>query len=139
MELTIQNWAKKMVSIYTWLTIKFEYSNKYKTFLVDFIYPAQYGDDENFHREAMAFNDKMCDTYGDDAPLFTNNEKLFSLSENAQVIRANSYSTFETLTLAADLQSIGGWNQSKTPVTTSHVVQSAESLAYDNTQFDIAA
>lgn len=139
MELTIQNWAKEMVSIYTWLTIKFEFSNRYKTFLVDFIYPSQYGDDESFHRAAMAFNDKMCDTYGDDAPLFTNNEKLFSLSENAQIICANSYSIFETLTLAVNLQSLGGWNNNKTLATSSHVVEGVETLAYDDIQFEIAA
>ena len=139
MELTIQNWAKEMVSIYTWLTIKFEFSNRYKTFLVDFIYPSQYGDDESFHRAAMAFNDKMCDTYGDDAPLFTNNEKLFLLSENAQIICANSYSIFETLTLAVDLQSLGGWNKNKTLATSSHVVEGVETLAYDDIQFEIAA
>ena len=139
MELTIQNWAKEMVAIYTWLTIKFEYSNRYKTFLVDFIYPSQNGDDESFHRAAMEFNDKMCDTYGDDAPLFTNNDKLFSLSENAQIICANSYSVFRTLTLAVGLQSLGGWNKSKTPATASHVVEGVDTLAYDNIQFEIAA
>lgn len=139
MELTIQNWAKEMVAIYNWLTIKFEYSDKYKTFLVDLIYPSQYGDEDSFHLAAMAFNNKMCDTYGDDAPLFTNNDKLFSLSENAHVICANSYSVFKTLTIAIGLKSLGGWNKSKTPATTSHVVESVDTLAYNNIQFEIAA
>ncbi|MBQ9218073.1 MAG: hypothetical protein IJ724_07215 [Muribaculaceae bacterium] len=138
MELTIQNWAEEMVRIYTWLTIKFEYSNRYKTFLVDLVYPSQYGDDENFHRAAMAFNDKMCDTYGDDAPLFTNNGKLFSLSDDAQIV-CEPYSDFKTMTLDIRLLSLGDWNQSLTPVTTSHIVQDVEARVDDNVNFDIAA
>ena len=139
MELTIQKWAKEMVSIYTWLTIKFEYNSRYRTFLVDFIYPSQYGDDENFHRAAMEFNDKMCNTYGDAAPLFTNNENLFSLSDGAQIVCANSYSVFETLTLAVGLRGLGHWNLSKTPATNSHVIEGVDSSAYDNVLFEIAA
>ncbi len=139
MELTIQNWAKEMVDIYNWLTIKYEYSKRYRTFLIDFVYPSQYGNNESFHRAALAFNEKMCETYGDDAPLFTNNEKLFTLSDNAQVVCTNSYSVFETMTLAVRLTSLGRWNKSKTPSTTSHVVKGEETPAYDNVIFEIAA
>jgi hypothetical protein len=139
MELTIQNWAKEMVAIYTWLTIKYEYSKRYRTFLIDFVYPSQYGNNESFHRAAMAFHDKMCDTYGDDAPLFTNNGKLFSLSENAQVICANSYSVFETLTLAVGLGNFGDWSKSKTTSTSSYVVEGVDAPAYNNLNFEIAA
>lgn len=138
MELTIQNWAEEMVRIYTWLTIKFEYSNRYKTFLVDLVYPSQYGDDENFHRAAMAFNDKLCDTYGDDAPLFTNNERLFKLSNEAQIVCANSYSASETLTLAIGQRSIGSWYKSKTPSTSSRVVEGVKTSTCDY-DFEIAA
>lgn len=95
MEKIIKEWAINMIRTYTWLTIKFEYSKKFGVILIDFMYPQQYGSDENFHRAAMAFNDKLCDTYGDDAPLFTNNERLFKLSDKAQVICIKSYSSLK--------------------------------------------
>ena len=93
MEKTIKEWAINMVRAYTWLTIKFEYSKKFGVILIDFVYPQQYGNDEDFHRDALAFNDRMCEIYGDNAPLFTNNEKLFKLSYKAQVICIKSYSS----------------------------------------------
>ena len=93
MEKTIKEWAINMVRTYTWLTIKFEYSERFRTILIDLVYLPQYGNDADFHRDALAFNDKMCKVYGDDAPLFTNNEKLFKLSDKAQVICIKSYSS----------------------------------------------
>lgn len=93
MEKTIKEWAINMVRAYTWLTIKFEYSKKFGVILIDFVYPQQYGNYEDFHRDALAFNDRMCEIYGDNAPLFTNNEKLFKLSDKAQVICIKSYSS----------------------------------------------
>jgi hypothetical protein len=93
MEKTIKEWAINMVRTYTWLTIKFEYSKKFRTILIDLVYLPQYGNDEDFHRDALAFNNKMYKVYGGDAPLFTNNEKLFKLSDKAQVICIKSYSS----------------------------------------------
>lgn len=93
MEKTIKEWAINMVRTYTWLTIKFEYSKKFGVILIDFVYPPQCGNDEDFHRDALAFNGRMCEIYGDNAPLFTNNEKLFKLSDKAQVICIKSYSS----------------------------------------------
>ena len=61
MEKTIKEWAINMVRAYTWLTIKFEYSKKFGVILIDFVYPQQYGNDEDFHRDALAFNDRMCE------------------------------------------------------------------------------
>lgn len=84
-----------MIRTYTWLTIKFEYSKKFGVILIDFMYPQQYGTDENSNRDALTFNDQMCEIYGDNAPLFTNNEKLFKLSDKAQVICIKSYSSLK--------------------------------------------
>ena len=138
MEKTIKEWAINMVRTYTWLTIKFEYNERFRTILIDLVYPPQYGNDEDFHRDALAFNDKMCKVYGDDAPLFTDNEKLFKLSNAAHVVCANSYSVTETLTLAFGLKCIGGWNKSKTPTTSSCEVEGVKTSTCDYV-FDIAA
>lgn len=138
MEKTIKDWANDMVRAYTWLKIKFEYSERFRTILIDLVYPPQYGNDEDFHRDALAFNDKMCKVYGDDAPLFTDNEKLFKLSNAAHVVCANSYSVTETLTLAFGQRSIGSWYKSKTPSTSSRVVEGVKTSTCDY-DFEIAA
>ncbi len=139
MEQLIKDWARQMVERFNWLEVKYEYSEKYRTYLVSFSPSSMIEDCDEFNLEAIAFNDKMVQVYGDDAPLFTDEEKLFKLSDNAQIITANSYSISETLTLAVGLRCLGGWNKSKTPATTSHVIEGIDTLAYDNIQFEIAA
>ena len=139
MEQQIKDWAYQMVKRFNWLVVKYEYNVKYRTYLVSFMPSSMIDESEEFNIEAMAFNDKMVQLYGDDSPLFTDEEKLFKLSDNAQIITANSYSISETLTLAVGLRSLGGWNKSKTPATTSHVVEGVDTLSYDSIQFEIAA
>lgn len=136
MEQTIKDWAKKMVQLYTWLTVKFEYNNRFNTILVDFVYQSQYAENEDFHKEVLAFYDKMHEIYGEDAPLFTDNEKLFSLSDNAQIISSNSYSFDEFITIAFGLGLHTDWCQSKTPEMTSYSV--IEDSSYINS-FEKAA
>ncbi|MBR5086613.1 MAG: hypothetical protein IKX31_06375 [Muribaculaceae bacterium] len=139
MEQLIKDWANQMIERFNWLVVKYEYSKKYRTYIVSFSPSSMIDESEDFNVEAIAFNDKMVQIYGDDAPLFTDEEKLFKLTDNAQILTANSYSIFEKLTLAIGLQSLGGWNNSKTPATTYHVIEGVDTLAYDNIQFEIAA
>lgn len=89
MEQMIKDWATVMVNHFSWLTIKFEFSEKYRTFLVDFVYSSEYDDCDEFNVQAMSFNDKLIDLYHDDAPLFTDNGELFTLSAAATVIAKN--------------------------------------------------
>lgn len=73
-----------MVTKYPWLTIKYEWNEKEKVFLVSF-----YGDklnDEKFSEEALSFENELVEIWGCNAPLFTDNEELFTLSDSAQLI-----------------------------------------------------
>lgn len=100
MEQKIIEWAEQMVKSFSWLTIKVDRSEVSGTCLVDLIYPEEYGDDEEFNREALAFEEKMTRLYGDNVPLFTDNGELFSVSDNAQVI-TNADTTFTELEVGA--------------------------------------
>ncbi len=90
----IKEWAEKMVEQYNWLTIKYEYSEFYRTVLVSFSPLEIIDNDDDFNRDTLFFEDAMTAEFGDDAPLFTDEEKLFTLSNDAMIISKNvtSYS-----------------------------------------------
>ena len=85
LEMILRNWARSMVSRYTWLTLRFEYNKKRDVYLVSYSPEEKAGDD--FVTEAIAFEDRMNELYGDYAPLFCYDERLFRLSPAAEVIR----------------------------------------------------
>ena len=84
-ENALRNWARSMVSRYTWLTIRFEYSEKERVSLVSYSPEEKAGDD--FVIESIALENRMKELYGDYAPLFCYDEELFRLSPAAEVIR----------------------------------------------------
>lgn len=93
MEQKIIEWAEQMVKSFSWLTIKVERRKEFGTCLVDLVYSVEHGDDEEFNREALAFEETMTRLYGDNVPLFTDNGALFTVSDAAMVI-ANDDTTF---------------------------------------------
>lgn len=86
-ETILRDWFKEMVSRYRWLTIKFEYSEKRGVYLVSYSPAVDICSNDDFMSESMAFEDKMNALYGDDAPLFCDEEKYFKLSDNAETIK----------------------------------------------------
>ena len=87
LEMTLRRWAQGMVSRYTWLTVRFEYSQTERGYLVSYAPKQKIAKNERFMDESMAFEDQLRETYGDDAPLFCDEERLFRLSPAAEVIR----------------------------------------------------
>ena len=87
LEKILRRWAQDMVNRYTWLTIRFEYSEKRRVFLVSYSPRQMISGNEPFIRDSMEFEDRMNDIYSDDAPLFCDEERLFRLSPAAEVIR----------------------------------------------------
>lgn len=85
----IKDWAEKMVEKYDWLTIKYEYSDFYRTVLVSFSPSEVIDNDDDFNRDALAFEDLMTAEFGDNAPLFTDEEELFIVSTEATVVAKN--------------------------------------------------
>lgn len=82
----LHTWLSSMTMKYNWLQVKLEYKEDRGVFLVSFSPVSQIELSEEFNREAMQFADEMNATYGNEAPLFTDEEALFKLSDNAEVV-----------------------------------------------------
>ena len=87
LEQILRRWAQDLVSRYTWLTIRFEYSERRGVYLVSYSPSEKIDESESFARETMEFENRMNDLYDDHAPLFCDEEELFKLSSEAEVIR----------------------------------------------------
>lgn len=87
LEQILRRWAQDLVSRYTWLTIRFEYSERRGVYLVSYSPSEKIDESESFARETMEFENRMNDLYDDNAPLFCDEEELFKLSSEAEVIR----------------------------------------------------
>ena len=108
LENQILDWALNMVAEFTWLRIKFEYSETYRTFMVGYFFATNEPDDE-FYSKALAFEDLMTEEYGDDAPLFSDNEEFFALSENAKVVEAAEKTFTSTIMDIDDFDGSMSW------------------------------
>lgn len=80
------NWFNVVITKFEWLSIKFEYSDKLKVYLISFSPSSKIDKSDDFCMEAMRFEDSMNAEYGDDAPLFCDEEEYFKLSDNAEII-----------------------------------------------------
>lgn len=96
-EKELRNWFKYLVGRYRWLSIKFEYNEKRSVFLVSFSPTDKISECEPFIKESAEFEDLMNARYGDNSPLFCDDEKYFKLSPNAEVV------TFETIKMEEKL------------------------------------
>lgn len=94
-EQELRLWFTQMLDKFTWLQIKFEYNRMRDCFMVSFSPEPAVSQDEKFCTEALAFEDKMNEEYGDDAPLFCDNEELFKLSSNAEVLTSFKCNTVD--------------------------------------------
>lgn len=74
----LYNWCIKTVIKYPWLVIKYEFNSNQKVFLVSFSGNKLYTND--FCNYCLKYYDKVIEQFGNNAPLFTDNEKLFKLN-----------------------------------------------------------
>lgn len=100
-EKQLRTWLEQMVKKYSWLRIKFEFSEVESVYMVSFSPLSHIELSDNFNRDAMLFADKMNAEYGVEAPLFTDDEELFRLSEAAEIIHAIPTSTVTTFVTTA--------------------------------------
>lgn len=138
MKQQIKQWAEEMVSRFCWLTIKYEFSKKLGTYLISFSPSNKIDECDEFNVEALRFADKMNDEFGDDAPLFTDEENLFPLSGNAHIVSFTSYSDYKVVKIVYGMKGIDRWDSSRTPETTSQMVKSGKAQTYYNI-FELAA
>ena len=87
MEKMLRDWSQKMLERFIWLCIRFEYNKERGVYLISFSPSEKIDESEDFCREALAFEDRMNALYGDDAPLFCDEERCFKLSEQAEEIK----------------------------------------------------
>ena len=90
-EKQLRTWFAQMTKKYSWLRIKFEFNENRGVFMVSFSPVSKIELSNDFNIDAMKFADEMNEQYCNDAPLFTDEESLFRLSTNAEVIGGCSF------------------------------------------------
>ena len=101
-EQELKAWLALMQQKYTWLSIKFEFNEEYKCYLVSFSPSSKSIQNKDFCRDVLDFEDKVNEEYEFDAPLFCDDEDLYKLSDKAQTFP----SLLERKAFTKDLYSI---------------------------------
>lgn len=90
-ERRLTDWFSLMTAKYIWLSFKYEFSKKLGVFIVGF-YPSEKVDNnDDFCAEAIAFEDYMASKYGEDSPLFGNEDDCFLFSDAARIYSQNTF------------------------------------------------
>jgi len=86
MEQDLVSMLKQLTIEFPWLSTRYEYREPWDTFLVSYA-PSNimFGDDDVLGR-MMELEDELIAKYEDDAPLFCEEERLFSLTSKATLI-----------------------------------------------------
>ena len=87
LEHVLKEFLNIMVKNYNWLTIKFEYNEEKDKYLVSYSPKDKIENDDNFIRYSSFVEDYFNYVYGNYAPLFCDDEELFKLSPNAEIIK----------------------------------------------------
>lgn len=82
----LKNWSNLMVSKFDGLTIRFEYNDKYRCYIVSYNRLQNKEQANKFYRYLIKFEKVLEDKYPFKAPLFSENERLFKLSDKAIII-----------------------------------------------------
>lgn len=135
-ERQLTDWFGSMLQKYAWLSIKYEYSNVERCFLVSFSPSILTKVSEDFSEDALKFENKMNIEHDIDAPLFCDDEELFKLSSDATLLSNPNISTF-TSELSSnsaqfDLVEMTGNQLTEQDVDTGE-------FCYTNNEFNIAA
>lgn len=77
---------KQLTNEYPWLSARYEYRDPWATFLVSYAPSDKMFSDNDVLLRMMELEDELIDKYGDDAPLFCEEERLFSLTSGATLI-----------------------------------------------------
>lgn len=134
-ERKLRAWFALMLKKYTWLSIKFEFNKEYKCYLVSFSPSSKSTQDEDFCRDVLDFEDKINEEYEFDAPLFCDDEDLFELSSNAEVLSNLAFSTFAREFSAKMTR----FNLQDVFVQNTDTEVDSDEFCYDNQKYDMAA
>lgn len=87
----LTDWFDVMLAKYTWLKVKYEYSESKECYLVSFCISSDTEYSDAFDKDVLDFEETMDNEYGDYSPLFCDNERLFKMSPNAEVVTNLTY------------------------------------------------
>lgn len=90
LEHVLKDFLTIMVKNYNWLTIKYEYNDEKDKYLVSYSPKEKIQSDESFMKDSMMIENLFVELYGNYAPLFCDDEELFKLSPNAEIIKYES-------------------------------------------------
>lgn len=76
----------QLTTEFPWLSARYEYRDPWATFLVSYAPSNKMFSDDNVLLRMMELEDELIAKYEDDAPLFCEEERLFSLSSGATLI-----------------------------------------------------
>lgn len=89
-ERRLKEWSNEMVNKFDSLTIRYEYSNSLCCYRVSYTTIHNKEQATKFYKFLIEFEKKMEKDYPYDAPLFTDDNRLFKLSQKAIVIKRKS-------------------------------------------------
>lgn len=79
------SWFEIMMKRYTTISYKLEYSERRRVYLVNAMVDLDEDIYEQYCLDSLKFETELAKIYGDEVPLFTDNEQLFCMSANARV------------------------------------------------------
>lgn len=91
MERDLVEMIRKLTSEFPWLSVRYEYSEDWDTLLVSYAPRNKIFKDERILSRMMTLEDELRDKYGEDAPLFCEEEHLFKLSPEATLIASSEF------------------------------------------------
>lgn len=77
---------KQLTTEFPWLSARYEYREPWATFLVSYAPSDKMFSDDDVLLRMMELEDELIAKYEDDAPLFCEEERLFSLTSGATLI-----------------------------------------------------
>ena len=83
----IKSWLGEMIIKYPWSMFKYEYSERYRSYLVCSYPESLINSCDEFYDDEFAFWDKVENDFPDETVLICSGEALFSCSEKALVFK----------------------------------------------------
>lgn len=132
---SLLEWFNIMVNKYTWLQIKYEYNESKACYLVSFCIGSGIEDFE-FEQDVLSFEENLDNKFGDNSPLFCDNESLFSLSVNAEMISRQCSNIFTNEIYEDTAQFDLVWKLEQQYIGTDN---SSDEFCYNEPKYDMAA
>lgn len=110
MEQDLVSMLKQLTIEFPWLSARYEYREPWNTFLVSYASSnMMFGDDDVLGR-MMELEDELIAKYEDDAPLFCEEERLFTLSPDAILIKDGCMELDQEYIAWSAIPSSGGYS-----------------------------